>query len=88
MFPFELREHHLLLLNNNAHFTIDARLAFHFTLYCKKCDKEESVRGRLPPKYSEVERIQTAKIIALGAFRDECVVGNRNIYIPGRHKRM
>lgn len=81
MFPFSHKGHQITLVTNDAHVTREGRLAFHFLLYCPICDDEQAVRGRLPESHSSVERIQTAKLLALGYFNEECGADNQKTYI-------
>jgi hypothetical protein len=84
IFPFSYAGHTIRALKNDAYTTVDGRLSFHFTLWCTSCETECVVRGRLPPDYSSVEHIQTAKIAALGHYRhSKCsqIGGGRKVYM-------
>jgi hypothetical protein len=84
LLPFSYSGHTIGALKNEAYTTVDGRLSFHFILWCVSCNGECVVRGRLPPEYSSVEHIQTAKILALSYYRNnKCSSGGpeRKVYM-------
>jgi hypothetical protein len=71
-FPWYFYGHRLKALHNTAYITDDGRLSYQLTVWCSNCMEEKAARGKLPPEYSSVERIQTVKIIVLGHFTNLC----------------
>lgn len=72
VFPFVLNEHHLILLQNDLYIVTDGdsnRLKIRLTVSCSLCHQSHTIRGRLPPEYTEYNYYAAlTKIAALSEF--------------------
>ncbi len=82
-FPIEWNGHLILLLENNAHVTVDGLLEVHINLHCKWCESDSIFRWRFAPKYSEYDRAASfSKLLVLNPFNDSCDGVEDNSLIP------
>ena len=73
VFPLQYNGHDIALLQNDAHWTDDGRLLFHFTLHCVNCQASNGISSRLPSDDTHAEyHLTVAKVSAFGPFTEKC----------------
>lgn len=82
-FPREFRGHDVIILTNNAHVTVDERLAVHINLACRSCKSESVVRWRFSDSYTEYTwAANMSKLLALYALPEQCDGTKTKVQIP------
>jgi hypothetical protein len=76
-FPIGFHGHKLFIVNNDCYVNEDDRLRFHLILYCKSCEKESGVRGRLMSKNTEHQKnAARLKLYCFYKFLTRCSCAN------------
>jgi hypothetical protein len=73
-FPCTYKGHELHILSNDAYIDTDERLLFDFTLYCRKCERERGLSGRLSNNCQDrMAAVVGAKVVCFDTFKfEEC----------------